>query len=89
MKAGGAKTLLKASTRLGPLMGGPQCHMSLLRNGNVTSLCCLFSTMSHVEIKRGICPMSLHLYPPYHMSLSPMSHVEFKKWPCYPVDSRG
>ena len=23
------------------------------------------------------------------MSLSPMSHVEFKKWPCHPVDFRG
>ena len=23
------------------------------------------------------------------MSLSPMSHVEFKKWPCRPVDFRG
>ena len=23
------------------------------------------------------------------MSLSPMSHVELKKWPCHPVDFRG
>ena len=23
------------------------------------------------------------------MSLSPMSHVKFKKWPCRPVDFRG
>ena len=27
---------------LGPLMGGPQCHMSILRNGNVACFCCLF-----------------------------------------------
>ena len=32
----------------GPLMGGPQCRMSILRNGNVACLCRLFSSMSCV-----------------------------------------
>ena len=36
----------------GPLMGGPQCGMSILRNGNVACLCRLFSPMSHVEFKK-------------------------------------
>ena len=35
-----------------PLMGGPQCHMSILRNGNVACLCRLFFSMSHVEFKK-------------------------------------
>ena len=28
-------------------------------------------------------------YPPCRMSLSPMSHVEFKKYQCRPVNFRG
>ena len=35
--------------------------------------------MSHVTL----------FLPPCHMSLSPMSHVEFKKWSCRCVDFRG
>ena len=35
--------------------------------------------MSHVTI----------YFSPFLMSLSPMSHVEFKKWSCRPVDFRG
>ena len=31
-----------------------------------------------VEFKERACPMSLHFYPSCRMSLSPMSHVEFK-----------
>ena len=37
---------------LGPLTGGPQCRMSILRNGNVACLCRLFMAMSHVEFKK-------------------------------------
>ena len=37
---------------LGHLMGGPQCRMSILRNGNVACLWRLFSLMSHVEFKK-------------------------------------
>ena len=70
-------------------MGGPQCRMSILRNGNVPCICTLFSPMSHVEFKKRLCPMSLHFYPSCRMSLSPMSHVEFKKGPCRPVGFRG
>ena len=32
--------------------GGPQCRMSILRNGNVACLCRLFMAMSHVEFKK-------------------------------------
>ena len=34
---------------VGPLMGDPQCHMSIFLNGNVTRPCRLFSLMSHVK----------------------------------------
>ena len=36
----------------GPLMSGPQCRMSILRNGNTTCPCRLFSPMSHVTFKK-------------------------------------
>ena len=61
--------------------------MSILRNGNVAyCLCRLFSSMSHVKLNN---PMSLHFYHSCRMSLSPMSHVEFKKCPCDNVEFRG
>ena len=41
------------------LDGGPQCRMSILRNGNVACPCHLFSLMSHVEFKKRLYPMSL------------------------------
>ena len=41
------------------LEGGPQCRMSISRNGNVACHCHLFSLMSHVEFKKRLCPMSL------------------------------
>ena len=37
---------------VGPLMGGPQCRMSILRNANVACLCRLFMAISHVEFKK-------------------------------------
>ena len=46
-------------TAEGPLMGGPQCRMSILRNGHVTFPCHLFSPMSHVEFKKRLCSMSV------------------------------
>ena len=47
----------------GPLMGGPQCRMSILRNGNIARLCRLFSPMSHVKFKKRPYPMSLYFHP--------------------------
>ena len=70
-------------------MGGPQCRVSILRNSNVACLCLLFSPMSRVEFKERLCPMSLKFHTPCRMSLSHMSHVEFKKSPCRHVDFRG
>ena len=63
--------------------------MSILRNGNAACLCHLFSPMSHVELRKRACPMSLHFQPPCHVSQSPMLHVEFKEWQCPPFDFRG
>ena len=38
--------------RVGPLMGGPECSMSILRNRNVACRGRLLSSMSHVEFKK-------------------------------------
>ena len=43
----------------GPLMGGLQCRMSILRNGNVACPCRLFYPMSHVKFKNRLCHTSL------------------------------
>ena len=43
----------------GALDGGPQCRMSILRNGNVACHCRLFSPMSHAEFKKRPCHISL------------------------------
>ena len=51
--------------------------------------------MSHVAPKMLSCRMSNFRNAPCHvtifiaMSLSPMSHVDFKKWPCRRVEFRG
>ena len=52
-----------ATAYMGPLMGAgvPKCRMSILRNGNVTCLCRLFSIMSHVEFTKRLCCMSLYI----------------------------
>ena len=52
---------VEINAKVGPLMGGggPQCRMSILRNGNVACLCRLFFSMSHVKFKKWLCPMSL------------------------------
>ena len=77
--------VVTAWLHMGPLMGGLQCRMSILRNGNVAFLVAYFPrsqmevAMSHVTI----------IFSPCHMSLSPMSRVEFKKCPCNPVDFGG
>ena len=69
----------------GPLMGGgAQCRMLILRIGNVTCLCHLFSTMSHVEFKKKALSHITIFLPSCRMLLSHMSHVKFKK--CRPVD---
>ena len=44
---------------VGPLMGGPQCRVLILRNGNVICPCRLFHPKSHVEFKSRLCRMSL------------------------------
>ena len=55
--------------------GGLQHRMSILRNGNAACLCRLFSSMSHDESKKRLCPMSIHFYPSCRMSLSSMSQL--------------
>ena len=47
-----SKITFSNKTILGPLMEGPQCRMTILKDGNVACLCRLFSSMSHVEFKK-------------------------------------
>ena len=44
---------------MGPLIGGPQCRISILRNDNVACPCRLFYPISHVEFKNRQCHMPL------------------------------
>ena len=61
----------------GPLMGGPQCRLSILRNGNVP---CQYVENVPVDFRMVQCRMSL---------IYLMSHVGIKKWPCRPVEFKG
>ena len=76
----------------GPLTGGPQCRMSILRNDNVP---CRYFCNYHVDFRIGKCrlsnlgkalDMSLIFFP---MLIGSMSHVNFKKWLCGPVAFKG
>ena len=56
--------------------------MSILKNGNVP---CLYSCNFHVNFKEG--PMSCRQYS--LMSINSLSHVDFKKCLCPPVNFKG
>ena len=62
--------------------------MSIFGNVNVTCLCRLILPLYAVEFKKCQCPMSYYLSQCrcHYGSCRP---VEFKKWPCCPVDCRG
>ena len=49
-------------------MGGPQCHMSILRNDNVACPCRLFSPMTHVE--KAMSHVSITFTPLPHVARS-------------------
>ena len=73
-------------------MGGPQCRLSNLRNGNVP---CPYVCNIHVDFKIVSCPMSNLRNCPCHV-INIFSHVnrlhvdvDFKKWPCRPVEFKG
>ena len=56
---------------VGPLTGGPQCRMSILRNGHVP---CYYFYNFHVDFKMVACPMSI-LRTTHVMSLIQFPHV--------------
>ena len=60
---------------MGPSMGDSQCLMPISRNVNVACHCFLFSSMSHVDFKKRICPMTLHFYSPSHVTDSPICRM--------------
>ena len=57
----------------GALEGESPCRMSILRNGNVTCFCHLFSSMSHVDLKKMAISNFTKFLPSCQMSLSLMS----------------
>ena len=78
----------------GSLMGDPKRRMSISRNGNVACPCrlippCHMSNLTKIIKKKKKKKNGTIIVSPCHMSLSPISHVEFKKCPCRPVDFRG
>ena len=74
-------------------MRGPQCRMSILRNGNVACLSDVSVTyfpQCHMSnLRKAYVTCHYIFLPPCRMSLSSMWHVEFKNCPCRPVDFRG
>ena len=64
-------------------------HVDLKKYGNVACSCRLFFPLSHVEFKKKAMSHFTMIFSPCRMSLSPMSHVEFKIWLCRPVDFTG
>ena len=86
--------VVAASSRFSPgaLDGGSQCRMSNLRNGNVS---CRYFCNFHVDFEIAKCHLSnlrngpCHVTNIFPMSMGSMSHVDFKKWPCRPVEFKG
>ena len=70
---------------MGSLTGDPNCGISMLRNGNVT---CDYFYIFHVYFKIVEFRLSNLCYVDniFVMSVSSMSYVDFKKWPCCPVE---
>ena len=73
-----------------PLVGGPQCCMSILRK-----VPCRYFCNFHVNFKIAKCRMSNLRKGPCHVT-NIFSHVDglqayvdFKKWLCRPVNSKG
>ena len=74
-----------AMLKRGPLTGGPQCRMSLVTIFVISMsilkwahVACRFQEIAYV--------MSFIISL---LSIGPMSHVDFKKWPCRHVELRG
>ena len=63
---------------MGPLTGGPQCHMLILRNGNVP---CRYFCNFHVDFKIATCPLSNLRKGPCHVS-NIYSHVDKRHVTC-------
>ena len=70
------------------LDGDPQCHMSILRNGDYTYLHRFFFTMSHVEFKKRSLCVTILLTSMTHVSGHYFT-VKFKIYQCRPVGFKG
>ena len=68
----------------GVLNGGPNVALIC----NVKCLCQLFPLYHTSHLRKGRVPYR-YIFAPFSMSLNPMSHVEFEKYPCRPVSFRG
>ena len=72
------------------MTGGPKCRMLNFRNGYVN---CQYFSNFHVDFKMVSCHMS-NIYGLCHVDnifshVDSMSPVDFRKWPCRPVDFKG
>ena len=83
---------------LGSRLGRSQSFVSNLINDHVTCRCRLCISLSPVNSKKCLCPLSIlrnahfpsrYIFKARHMSLGLMSPVEFKKRPSRRVDFRG
>ena len=65
--------------------GALECHLSILRNGDIECPCRLFSPMSHVEFKKfkAMSHVTIIFTPLSHVTKL-MSHVEFNEMPMSP-----
>ena len=68
---------------MGPLTGGPQCHMSILRNGNVP---CSYIHNFHVDFKIAKCRLSILRKGLCHDG---NTFYSIEKCPCRPADFKG
>ena len=68
---------------MGPLMGSKMSHVDFRKCRIFMSL--VFHNVTWRIKEKGMLHITLLVIPMSHMSLGPMSHVEFKKCPCRPV----
>ena len=74
----------------GALDGGPQRHLSILRNDHVPchyfcNVCVDLKNVACQNLRNTLCHVVYFIL----LSLSSMSHVDFKKWPCRCVEFKG
>ena len=73
----------------GLLMGGPQCRTSILINVSAACHFAYFIQCHMSNFGKDYVPCHYIFGPSLSHIISPIVHVEFRKFPCRPVDFRG